>query len=174
MRGFLMHVRFCLLAVGILLTACAAGQIRDHTYINEAKGYRALLPSEAWNVEMGKEADLVLRHRSGQAGIVVNAICDHTQQDRPVEIEMRRLFFGIRGKEILRQERHTKNSGEAVEVVLRGELGGRSLLFHGYTLKASGCVYDLVLFAPSEKYAEVNEEFEALFHRFQLLRGEKR
>lgn len=168
------HFQFCLLAVGILLTACAAGQIRDHTYINEAKGYRALLPSDAWNVEMGNEADLVLRHRSSQAGILVNATCDETLPDRPLEIEVRRLFFGIRGKELLKQERPTKNPGEAGEVVLRGELSGRSLLFHGYTLKAPGCVYDLVLFAPSENYSEVNEEFEALVHRFQLLRREKR
>jgi hypothetical protein len=173
-RGYSMHFRFCLLAVGLLLTACAAGRIRDHVYISAAKAYRVRLPAEAWDVEVGKEADLVLRHQSGQAGIVVNATCDEILQDRPLEIEMRRLFFGIRGKELLRQERHTKNPGEAVEMVLRGELDGRSLLFHGYTLKASGCLYDLVLFAPSEHYAEVNEEFEALVDRFQLSKGEKR
>lgn len=164
---------FCLLAVGLLLTACAAGRIRDHTYISEAKGYRVRLPAEAWDVEVGKEADLVLRHRNGQAGIVVNATCDDILPDRPLEIEMRRLFFGIRAKQMLRQERHTENPG-GVEVVLRGELDGRSLLFHGYTLKAQGCLYDLVLFAPAEHYAEVNEEFEALVHRFQLSKGEKR
>lgn len=169
-----MHFRFCLLAVGLLLTACAAGHIRDHAYISEAKGYRVQLPAEAWDVEMGKEADLVLRHRNGQAGIVVNATCDETLRDRPLEIEIRRLFFGIREKELLRQERHTENPWEVVEVVLRGELGGRSLLFHGYTLKASGCLYDLVLFAPSEHYAAVNEEFETLVHRFQLSKGGQR
>ncbi|MCZ7625345.1 MAG: hypothetical protein M5R38_05490 [Candidatus Methylomirabilis sp.] len=114
-----------LLALGLLLTACAAGQLRGHTYINEAKGYLALLPSDGWNVEMDNEADLVLRHRSSQAGIVVNATCDETLPNRPLEIVMRHLFFGIREKEILRQDRRTTSQGEAVEVVVRGELGGQ-------------------------------------------------
>ncbi|PWB47864.1 MAG: hypothetical protein C3F12_02655 [Candidatus Methylomirabilota bacterium] len=33
------HVQFCLLALGLSLTACAAGQILGHTYINEAKAW---------------------------------------------------------------------------------------------------------------------------------------
>ncbi len=60
-----------------------------------------------------------------------------------------------------------------VGISLTGELGGRELLLHGYTLKGPGCVYDLVLFASPKAYSEVNGEFEALVRRFQLLRGEK-
>lgn len=174
LRSYVRHVHLSLLALGLLLTACAADQIRGHTYINEAKGYLALLPSDAWNVEMDNEADLVLRHRSSQAGIMVNATCDDALLDRSVEVVMRHLFFGIREKEILSQDRRTTSQGEAVEVVLRGELGGQRLLLHGYTLKGSDCVYDLVLFASPETYSRVNEEFEALIHRFQLSRGQRR
>lgn len=61
--------------------------------------------------------------------------------------------------------------GEAVEVVLRGELEGREYLLHGYTLKGPRCVYDLVLFAAPEAYADVNAEFEVLVRRFQFLNG---
>ena len=104
---------------------------------------------------------------------MVNATCGEIPPDRPLGIVGRHLFFGIQEKETLRQEQRTGPEGEVFEVVLRGELGGRELLLHGYTLKGPGCVYDLVLFASPEDYSEVNGEFEALVRRFQLLRGEK-
>ena len=174
MRSYSRHFRFFLLAVWILLTACAAGQIRDGTYINEAKGFVVELPSEVWDLEMGKEPDLVLRHRSRQAGMLINVTCDQILLHRPLEIAARHFFFGIRGKEIMREERHTENQGEALEMVLQGELGGRKLLLHSYTLKGPECLYDLVLFASPEEYSESNGEFEALVRRFQLSSGEKR
>ncbi len=162
-----------LLAIAILLTACAGGRIVQGAYINEPKSFAVQLPSAAWNVEMNNEADLVLRHKDHQAGILIHATCGEIPSDRPLGIVGRHLFFGIRAKEILRQERRAASQEEALEVVLRGDLGGRELLLHGYTLKGPGCVYDLVLFASPEDYSEVNGEFEALVRRFQLLRGEK-
>jgi hypothetical protein len=165
---------FLLCLLTIFLTGCAAGHIRHERYINAAKGFVVELPSQAWIVEMNNEADLVLRHRSRQAGMVVNATCGEIPPDRPLEIVSRHLFFGIQGKEILRQQRRPAAQGEVVEVVLRGELGSRKLLLHGYTFKGPGCVYDLVLFAPPEDYSDVNEEFETLVRQFQLLRGEER
>lgn len=167
------HFSLCLLAVGIFLTACAGAHIRNGTYINETKGFGVQLPPRAWTVETGDEADLVLRHKYRQAGMVVNAICGEIPPDRPLAIVSRHLFFGIQEKETLRQEQRTGREGEVFEVVLRGELGGRELLVHAYTLKGPGCVYDLVLFAPPEDYSEVNGEFEALVRRFHLLTGEE-
>ncbi|MFQ5899168.1 MAG: hypothetical protein ACE5JN_13120 [Candidatus Methylomirabilia bacterium] len=113
-----------------------------------------------------------MRHVYRQAGMSIHATCGEISPARPLEIVSRRLFFGIQEKEVLRQERRTTAQGEALEVVLRGELGGRGLVLHGYTLNGTGCVYDLVLFASPEDYPEVNGEFEALLRRFQVLRGE--
>ncbi|MFQ5802169.1 MAG: hypothetical protein ACE5JQ_04645 [Candidatus Methylomirabilales bacterium] len=163
------HFSLCLLAAGIFLTACAAGHIRNGTYINETKGFGVQLPPRAWKVETGKEADLILWHESHQAGMVVNATCGEIPSDRPLNIVSRHLFFGIRAKEILRQTRHTDGRWEGLEVVLRGELGGEELRLHGYTLMRSDCVYDLVLFAPPHEYPEVNRDFEVLGRRFHLL-----
>lgn len=174
MHSYSRYFWFCLLAVGILLTACATGRIVGGTYVNEAKGFAVQLPSEAWGSEIGKEPDLALRHRSRHAGMLVNASCGKIPPDRPLGIVARHLFFGIKEREVLRHDRHTDNQGEAVEMILKGELGGQKLLLHGYTLKGPGCVYDLVLFASPEGYPEANGEFEAMVQRFQLLRGERR
>lgn len=174
MRSYSRYFWLCLPAVGILLTACATGHINGRTYVNEAKSFVVQLPSEAWDLETGKEPDLLLRHRSRHAGMLVHATCDQTLVHRRLEITARHLFFGIKEREILRHDRRTDNQGEAVEMVLKGELGGRKLLLHGYTVKGPGCVYDLVLFASPEAYAEANREFEAMVQRFQLLRGERR
>lgn len=168
------YTRFSLLAIGILLTACATGRIRDGMYTDESKRFAVELPSEAWNVETNNEADLVLRHKYRQAGILINATCGEVPSQRTLEIVSRHLFFGIRGKQILQQDQYTAAQGEALEVVLRGELGGREFLLHGYTFKGRGCVYDLVLFAPPKEYSELNGEFEALVQRFKLFRGETR
>lgn len=167
-------VAFCGLAFAIFLTACAAGRITQGAYVNEVKGFSIPLPSSGWRVETGDEADLVLRHQHHQAGILINATCGEIPPDRPLPIISRHLFFGIDGKEILQQETRATAHGEAVEVVLRGELGGRELVLHAYTLRGSGCVYDLVLFAPPDEYSQLNGEFEALVGRFQLLGGEAR
>ncbi|MCZ6480850.1 MAG: hypothetical protein O6929_10680 [candidate division NC10 bacterium] len=163
------HFSLCLLAVGIFLTACAGAHIRNGTYINETKGFGVQLPSRAWTVETGEETDLILLHESRQAGMVVNATCGEIPPDRPLNIVSRHLFFGIQAKEVLQQDGRTAVQGEGLEVVLRGELGGRELQLHGYTLRGPDCVYDLVLFAPPEVYSEVNWEFEALVRGFHML-----
>ncbi|MFQ5962273.1 MAG: hypothetical protein ACE5MG_12835 [Candidatus Methylomirabilales bacterium] len=166
------YLRLCLLAAGIFLTGCAGGRIIEGAYNNEAKGFSVQLPSNGWSVEIGDEADLVLRHKYRQAGISIHATCGEIPPDRPLEVVSRHLFFGIRAKETLRQTQHTDGRWEGLEVVLRGELGGQELLLHGYTLKDPDCVYDLVLFALPNEYPEVNRDFEALVRRFHLLPGE--
>ncbi len=47
-------------------------------------------------------------------------------------------------------------------------------LTSGRSAEGSGCVYDLVLFAIPERYAEANREFEGMVRHFQLLEAEKR
>lgn len=161
-------------AVGILLTACAGARIADGAYINQAKGFMVRLPSAGWNVETAQEPDLLLRHAHRQAGMSIHAVCGAIPPDRPLEVISRHLFFGIRGKQVLWQERRTASPEQALEVVLRGQLGGRDLLLHGYTVKGRGCVYDLVLFAAPEEYSDVNGDFEALARGFRVLRDETR
>lgn len=161
-------------AVGIVLTACAGGRITDGWYIDQAKGFSVPLPSKGWRVETGKKPDVLLRHTSRQAGMSVLATCGTIPSGRPLENVSRHLFFGIHDKQILRQERRAASPEEALEVVLRGTLGGRELLLHAYTLKEPRCVYDLVLFAAPEDYPQVDGEFAALVRDFRQLRGETR
>jgi len=161
------RVRLWISTVGILLTACASGQIRDGAYVNAAKDFAVGLPPAGWSVEVGSNPDLLLRHASRHAGISVHATCDGIPADGSLAILSRHLFFGIRGKEILEPGHTTAVPADAEEVVLRGELDSRELVLHGYTLKGPGCVYDLVLFAAPEDYRAVNGEFEAMVRSFR-------
>ncbi|MBI2205128.1 MAG: hypothetical protein HYU41_14875 [Candidatus Rokubacteria bacterium] len=161
-------------AVGIFLAACAGPQIRDGAYANAAKRFVVPLPSAGWTVEMDAGPDLLLRHESRQAGISVHATCGEIPADRRVEIASRHLFFGIQDKQVLRDEPRAGSPEEGSEVLLRGHVEGRDLLLHGYTVKGSGCLYDLVLFAAPEDYAEVDGEFEALVHGFRRSSGQTR
>lgn len=161
--------RFWFPAMAILLAGCASARVSGGAYINETKRFTARLPSDAWRVEAGKSPDLLLRHRSRQAGMSIHATCGRVPASRSVEVVGRHLFFGIERKDVLEQERWPTAGGEGLELVVRGELDGREFLLHSYTLKDPGCVYDLVLFADSEDYAAVNQDFEAFVHGFRRL-----
>lgn len=143
-------------------------------YVNEAKDFAIQLPPAGWSVQTGKEPDLLLRHAERAAGMSVHATCGEVPRGRRPEIVSRHLYFGIQGKEILRQERRAASPEEALEVVLRGQLEGQELLLHGYTVVGRDCVYDLVLFAAPKDYSQVNGDFEALVHSFRRLREETR
>lgn len=156
-------------AVAILLAACTGPQIRDGAYVNVAKGFAVPLPAAGWTVETDAEPDLLLRHASGRAGISVHATCGGIPDERRVEIASRHLFFGIQDKQIVRDE---PGAGERKELLVRGRVEGRDLLLHGYTVKGPGCLYDLVLFAAPEDYADVKGDFEALVHGFRRSRGQ--
>lgn len=153
--------------VAILSAGCASGRLRDGAYVNETKGFVVRLPSPAWNVEAGREPDLLLSHRHRRAGISVHAACGELPPDRRVEIASRHLFFGLRDKRIIHDYHRAAFRDDAVEVMLRGETDGEEFLLHGYTVKGSRCLYDLVLFAAPEDYASVNSEFEALVRGFR-------
>jgi hypothetical protein len=159
----------CLLAITTFFSGCASAWISDGAYVNEAKGFAVKLPPAAWKVQTGEEADLILRHKHREAGILINASCSEVPPNRPLTILSRHLFFGVREKEILREQRRALSQGEALEVVLRGEMGTMGLLLHGYTVKEHGCVYDLVLFASPRDYPEVGREFDVLVQQFRIL-----
>lgn len=161
--------RYWLPAVAILLVGCASARVSGGAYVNEAKGFTARLPSDGWRVEAGKSPDLLLRHASRQAGMSVHATCGKVPAGRVVEVVGRHLLFGIERKEVLELERWSAAGGEGLELVVRGELDGRALLLHSYTLRDPGCVYDLVLFAAPEDYAAVNRDFEAFVRGFRRL-----
>lgn len=158
-----------LLAITTLFSGCASAWISDGAYVNEAKGFAVKLPPAAWKVQTGEEADLILRHKHREAGILINASCSEVPPNRPLTILSRHLFFGVREKEILREQRRSLSQGEALEVVLRGEMGTMGLLLHGYTVKEHGCVYDLVLFASPRDYPEIGGEFDVLVQQFRIL-----
>lgn len=158
-------------AIAVLATACASGTIRDGAYVNEAKGFAVELPSVGWTADTHGEPDLLLRHADRDAGISIHATCRGIPPERPPEIVSRHLFFGIRGKRVLRQEGRAALAPESLDVILRGELDGRELLLHGYSLLSPRCIYDLVLFAAPEAFATTNVEFEALVRSFRRSEG---
>lgn len=90
-----------------------------------------------------------------------------------MEIASRHLFFGIRNTHVL-ERRRGASSEDAVDVTLRGELEGRALLLHGHTVRGHRCLYDLVLFAAPEDYADVEADFEVLVRGFRRLKDETR
>lgn len=114
-----------------------------------------------------------MRHKHRQAGILINATCGEIPPNRPLTILSRHLFFGVREKKMLREERRALSQGDALEVFLRGEMGTTELLLHSYTMKKDDCVYDLVFFAPPQDYSEVSGEFDAVVRQFRFLTRER-
>ncbi|MFQ5846738.1 MAG: hypothetical protein ACE5IQ_03580 [Candidatus Methylomirabilales bacterium] len=163
---------FYLLAVGIFLTGCAAGQIGDGTYINQSTAFDVAPPSKAWTVKTGTGSDRLLRSQSRQAWISIHATCGEIPSYRPPKIVGPYRFFGIQRIQRLRENRHPTGHGEVLEVMVQSKLGGRERMLHGYTLKIQGCLYDLLLFASPEDFSAVDREFRALVRQFTCGGGE--
>ncbi len=157
----------------MILSGCATGQILNGAYLNEAKGFKVRSPSTSWTRETGKEPELVFRHYTLPAGMMVNATCEGRAPSRDLQVLGRHLLFGLKEKGVLKTDQTVLADQEVLQTLVRGSLEGTELLVRSYVIKARGCVYDLVYFAEPEVYAEGEREFEGLVKDFKLLGGEK-
>lgn len=156
-----------------ILSGCATWQVLDGTYLNEAKGFKLRLPSSIWTLEGGDEPELLFRHQTLPAGMMVNATCGGRAPSRELHVLGRHLLFGLKEKRVLKTDQTVLAEKEVLQTFVRGTFEGEELLVKSYVIKAEGCVYDLVYFADPEVYAEGEGEFEALVKGFELLGGEE-
>ena len=154
------------LALGLVLSACAAtGRIESGVFYSP-KGYHVQLPREGWRIEAGGQADLELKRQAPPGGMLADATCDGREAGRTPELLARHLTFGIGHRDTLESAQIEVDGKQAVRTVVRGTVDGAEVTVEAVVLKGERCVYDFVYVAPAEAFEAGRGDFQALVESF--------
>lgn len=153
----------------LVLSGCAStGPRIENGVFRVPERFRVTVPDAGWDVAAASRAELELRHRATRAGIYANVECGEEAGRRDVTVLARRLFVGLRGREILENGAATLGGAPAVRAVLEAQVSGSDerMRLEVYVMKAGSCVYDLVYAAPADTFAERRPDFQRFIESF--------
>lgn len=155
--------------ITLVLTACAGRQPPSGVY-HSNKGYRLTLPGSDWQPVPSRRADLELRHRQAQAGILVNASCEPRLTRRTVGVLTREILAGFSAREVYERDVASVAGQEAAHVVVEGQSGARRdrVRVELYVARDDRCVYDLLYAAAPQDFATWRGDFRRLVGTFAL------
>jgi len=143
----------------LALTACASSHVVNGLYVDEARGFKIPMLRDGWRQFEAEGVDLAFRADPGGQVAALFVSCEG-QQAVPLRILAKRLFFGIRAKQIMAQEPVSLNGMEVIHTVLEGRLRDAEVMVSSYVAKDSDCVYDLVYVAPPTVFQDRLPEFD--------------
>jgi len=155
--------------VVLALSACATAAPRVENGIFRAPSlFRVTVPGPEWEVASTKPAEIVLRHAGSQAGIFANAECGDELARRDVAVLARRLFIGLRDRQVVENGTATLDGATAAHAVIDAQVSGRDdrLRLEAYVLKDARCVYDVVYAAPPETFTDRRADFQRFVESF--------
>jgi hypothetical protein len=118
------------------------------------------IPS-AWHRVDVEDAPLAFRDDHGSS-VLVNVQCNLRADDVPLLALTNQLVMGTTSRETVKDETISLDGRDAYHTVMRAKLDGVALVWDVYVMKKDGCVYDIVLVAPPERF----EQGRAAFERF--------
>jgi hypothetical protein len=150
-----------------LLAACSGKGLDGSLYRNGGVAFRiGLVPTEWRRIDM-KDVSLAFRDDAHEATIFVNARCGAPDDDAPLGALTAHLLMGTTDREFLTEETVSFDAREAKHSVLHAKLDGVLMAYDVYVMKKNGCIYDLVLVAAPETFAQsaaAFERFAVAFH----------
>lgn len=153
----------------LLLAGCGGGRFVDGAYLDEAKGFRVAVPP-GWERVRMEGTDLALRQPGGAVTLAVAASCPPAEVAEPA-ILTRHLFFGLRQRELLRQEAVSVDGATGLQTHLRAKVAGGSILVQSVVIRRGNCLYDLLAVARPEAAAGGEAAFGAFLRGWQFLGG---
>ena len=132
---------------------------------HSSKGYRVTLPGSDWQPIRNSRADLELRHRQAQAGILVNASCEPRLVGQAGGRLAPRDPGGLLGREVQEQDVVSIAGREAAHMVVEGQSGLRRASGSASScssLQDDRCVYDLLYAAAPADFATWQGDFRRL------------
>lgn len=144
-----------------LLAGCAAGRMVEGAYENPATGFRIPVPAAPWVPVTIPDVDVAFEHPSAPATIAAFSTCEGPRR-APLRILARRLFFGLKEREVVEQAPVSLDGAEALRTVMHADQDGASVVVESVVVRRGPCVYDLVLAARPRIYPAVRPDFERL------------
>ncbi len=157
-------------AAGVIvasLAGCAGGPriTEGRAIVVASKGYR-VVPPPGWEVADAR-ADVALRHPALEAGLMAHGTCEGRAPRRTLPVLARHLRFGLRDVRDLEATAVEVAGQQGVRSRFTARLDGVPVAVTAVTLQGRGCVYDLVVVAPPERFAAA-AEFERFVASFAL------
>jgi hypothetical protein len=156
-------------ATVLALSGCAtAGPRVENGVFRVPTLFRVTVPGPDWDVVTASRAELELRHRGTRAGMLANVECGEEPARREVTVLARRLFLGLREREVLENGTATVGGLSAVRAVMDAQVAGQDdrVRLEAYVAKDGRCVYDLVYVAPASTFAERRPDFQRFVDSF--------
>lgn len=156
-------------AAGLTLAACATSGPRIESGVFRVQEqFRITVPGPQWDAISEGRADLELKHRAGDAGLMANAECGVRYARVDLRVLTRRLFVGFRDRDVLERGTAQVAGLPAAHAVIEGAVAGeaRRVRVEAFIIKTGECVYDLVYVAPADAYAERRPDFERFVASF--------
>jgi hypothetical protein len=156
-------------ATALVLSGCASTGVRVENGVFRAPTlFRVTVPGPEWDVATASRAELELRHRGTRAGILANAECGEELAGRDLAVLARRLFVGLRGREVLENGAATVGGVPAVRAVMDAQVTGEEerMRVEAYVVKDGRCVYDLVYVAPGATFEAQRPDFRRFVESF--------
>lgn len=114
---------------------------------------------DGWRQLQVDGTELTFQAEQGGQIAALFVSCDE-EQPTTLRTLARRLFFGIRAKQVVAQNVISLHGTEAVHTVLTGRLREADVMVSSYVATAGECVYDLVYVASPDTFHDRLPEFE--------------
>ncbi|MGH7322361.1 MAG: hypothetical protein ACRELA_22435 [Candidatus Rokuibacteriota bacterium] len=145
----------------------AAGRMEGPQFVVRPKGYR-VMPPTGWE-RLDSKADLALRHRTLEAGLMAHGTCDGRTPRRVPAVLARHLRFGLRDVRDLDEAPAAVAGRSGVQSRFTARLDGTPVAVRAVTVTARDCAYDLIVVAPPDRVEQAAEDFARFVDSFTLI-----
>jgi hypothetical protein len=112
-----------------------------------------------WRVVRQKKGEVAFFEDQFGAVAQINATCRQDAEAASLEVLLRHLLIGYTDLRVREREKLTLAEREALHSVQEVRLDGVPVVLDLYVLKRNGCVFDLSLAAPPDRYVRASTDF---------------
>ncbi len=137
------------------------------TFEDDDVRYGVSEPGDGWRRVQLDQADIAWLQDAMDASLMVNSHCEGVK-DAPLEALTNDLLMGMTEREVLAQEKVPWSRREALETVALAKLDGVQRKMAMFVGKKDGCVYDIVMTAPPDRFDAAKSAYDALKSGFEV------
>ncbi len=154
------HVARCGIGwlIVLALAGCAAPGA-DGRFHDPSAGFSVSLPGSPWQPTSMQGALFSVRQPAWGAGIALASEC-RAPEPGPLPAVSRHLFFGLKRPEIASRVPVEIAGVPGIRTRLSAQLDERPVEIDAVTLRLEGCLYDLMLVAPPDRFAAAQPDFD--------------
>lgn len=157
------------LSTALLLTTACGATLEGNVYRGDGFAFRVANPPPSWRPMRATGAALAYEDPPAAGKILVSARCDRDGEDVPLKSLTQHLFIRFTDRVTHSEDVVPFDGREALRTDISAKLDGVQFRFLVWVLKKDRCVYDLLYFAPPERFEQGAAAFEAWTHGFGAL-----